>query len=104
MIAEQISTQRLVQLKRDNYNLQLERTVVASDSDKLYKIIDGQIVANAGFIFLDPVTNNGRAPFYSSVKNIGNLKIPTLWFNLGILLIMSIFIALCLLYRFTARE
>jgi len=102
-LAEEIGTEGLVSIKRNNHNLQLERQIVNTDAECPYKIIDNQIVANAGFIYLDSVTHNGRAPFYSSSKFIGSLEVPTLWFNLAVILLMSIFLTICLLFRFFAR-
>lgn len=78
----------VVQLKRDNYNLELEKHLVNAKAERLVKVIDGHIVPDAGYVFLSPVTHNGRAPFYSSEKIVGNLHIRTLWFNLGIMLLM----------------
>lgn len=87
----------LVSLKRDNWNLDLENIVTNGQSKVLTEIIDDVIVPKVGAIYLDPVTHNGRAPFYSSSKFVGKAEIPTLWFDLGVLLIMSILLTAILL-------
>lgn len=87
MVSE-IGKDEIIKLKKDNYNLRLENYVVNADAEQLYKVTDGYIVPSAGFIYLDPVTHNGRAPFYSSSKIIGDWSIKTLWFNLFVLILM----------------
>lgn len=86
-----------MQLKRDHYNLQLENFCINADTKHTHDVVEGHIVPRAGFIYLTPRSTNGRAPFYSCVKVIGEREIPTLWFNTAVMLIMSIIIA-ALLY------
>lgn len=80
----------LIKLRRDNCNGYLETLVTNSSSPELYSVIGNTIVPKAGQIWLDPPSRNGRAPFYSSVKIIGNLKINTVIYNIAILLLMCI--------------
>lgn len=84
------------QLKMENYNIQLENFCVNADTKKMHDIIDGHIVARAGFIYLTPRSHNGMAPFYSSEKIVGEWHIPTLFFNIGIMLLMSIIMSVLL--------
>ena len=87
----------LLQLKRDNYNLQLEDCVIGMENQRMLDVIDNYIVARTGLVFLTPLSHNGRAPFYSSEKIIGDWHIKTIWFNLSILLLMSIIVTWMLL-------
>ena len=87
----------LLQLKRDNYNLQLEDCVIGMENQRMLDVIDNHIVARTGLVFLTPLSHNGRAPFYSSEKIIGDWHIKTIWFNLSILLLMSIIVTWMLL-------
>ncbi len=80
----------LLELRRDNWNNFLESLVINSASEELYTVIDGTIVPRVGQVWLDPPSHNGRAPFYSSTKILGNMKISTLTFNVGILLLMCL--------------
>lgn len=91
-----IGKDRMISLKRDNYNLQLENFVLNADTKRLYDIIDGHIVPRAGYIYLTPRTHFGNAPFYSSVKMLGSTPVKTLWFNTVILAVMSFIIGLLL--------
>ena len=87
----------LLQLKRDNYNLQLEDCVIGMENQRMLDVIDNHIVARTGLVFLTPLSHNGRAPFYSSEKIIGDWHIKTIWFNLSVLLLMSIIVTWMLL-------
>lgn len=93
----------ITQLKRDHYNTQLETLVLNSHTENTCKVIDNHVVPNVGFVYLEPMTHNGRAPFYSSEKILGPWHIKTLWFNLSILLFMSVCMILCLMYDFPGR-
>jgi len=93
----------LLSLKKDHHNLFLQDLVLNSSSTKMFRIVDHTIVPKVGQIYLEPATSNGRAPFYSHVKKIGKLKIPTLWYNLEVLGIMAVLTALALFFRIPAR-
>ena len=84
------------QLKRDHYNLQLENLLVAADSKHTHDVVDGHIVPRVGFVFLTPQSRNGRAPFYSPLKVVGQAEIPTLWFNTLVLMLFSLVLAVFL--------
>lgn len=90
------SQEEYLELKRDNYNLRLEDLVVNRATDHLYTIVGDHIVPRSGYVYLTPRSRNGRAPFYSGVKVLGEKEIPTFWFNLCIMLIMCLLISLCL--------
>jgi hypothetical protein len=87
----------VLQLKRDNYNLKLEDCVVGADQHSMVDVIENSIVPRTGLIFLTPFTNCGNAPFYSSQKVVGSWHFKTLWFNIGILLLMSLLCIILLL-------
>ena len=93
----------VTKLKKDHYNKELEGFVLNSSAENLCKVVDGHIVIDAGFAFVPPLSHNGRAPFYSSEKIIGDWHVKTLWFNLAILVIMGIITSLCLLYDCPGR-
>ena len=93
----------LLELRRDNWNNFLESLVINSASDELYTVIDGTIVPKVGQVWLDPPSHNGRAPFYSSTKIVGNLKISTLAYNIGILVLMCLSAGLLLFLDIPGR-
>ncbi len=89
MIRE-VGKDNYLQLKKDEYNITLEDMVLNRDTKVTHKVVAGHIIPKAGYIFIEPRTHNGRAPFYSGVKILGESRIPTLWFNMCILLLMCI--------------
>jgi len=94
---------KLTELKQSNYNLQLEKLVLRMDADHLYTVVGDRIVPRSGYIYLTPRTCNGRAPFYSGVKIVGKTQIPTLYFNLFVMLLMCILVGLCLFFDFPGK-
>ena len=87
----------VLELKRDNYNLKLEDCVVGADQHSMVDVIESSIVPRTGLIFLTPFSTCGNAPFYSSQKVVGSWHVKTLWFNIGIMLFMSLLCILLLL-------
>lgn len=87
----------VLQLKRNNYNLKLEDCVIGADQHSMVSVVDNTIVPRTGLIFLTPFSHCGSAPFYSSVKVMGSYPIKTLWYNLSVLLLMSIIAIILLL-------
>ena len=103
MIREKGSA-RMVSLKKDSYNLQLEKVLTGASSEKALEIVRDNMVPNVGYVFLTPVSINGRAPFYSSFKRIGSANIPTLWFNTFVLILMSILMTVLLLLNLPEKS
>lgn len=93
----QYGKESFLQLKRNNYNLKLEDCVVGADQPRMVEVINNHIVPRAATIFLTPHSSLGRAPFYSSEKRLGSLSVKTLWFNMGIITLMSIISIILLL-------
>ena len=86
-----------LELKKDNYNIKLEEFVTGADQRGMVGIVDDYLVPRSGIIYLTPHNKLGRAPFYSSEKILGSWHIKTLWFNLGVILLMSIIAIILLL-------
>ena len=87
----------MVRCKQDNYNIRLEELLTGASEPAPYVVVGGSLVPKTGAVFLTPVSKNGRAPFYSSIKVIGGAKVPTLLYNLCILLLMGIVLTIFLL-------
>ena len=95
-MVRQNGKEAVLQVKRENHNLRLEDFVIGADKQRMLNVVDGHIVPCAGLIFLTPQSRCGRAPFYSSEKILGDWHIKTLWFNLSVLLLMSIIVGILL--------
>ena len=93
----------LLQLKRDNYNTKLEDCVIGADQRRILDVVDNHIVPRMYLVYLTPQSKIGRAPFYSSEKIIGSWHIKTLWFNLSVLLLMSIIMMILLMTDYPGK-
>lgn len=93
---DEIGKDGMLALKRASFNLKLESQLAGHDAKQLCEVVEGYIVPRAGFVYLTPRSTNGNAPFYSCEKRIGSLTIPTLWFNMTVMILMC-FVAITLL-------
>jgi len=89
-IIRQEGKEAFINLKKDNFNIQLEDFVVGAGEKRLLNVIDDAIVPCRGQIYLTPQSKTGRAPFYSSEKILGSWHIKTLWFNMAVMLLMCL--------------
>jgi len=87
-----------IQLKRNYYNEQLAQLVL--NRNDLHKLIkrEGLLLRKMDPVYTYPVMRNGRAHFYASVKLVGNRQIPTLYFNLSAIWLMTLILYLLLRY------
>ena len=83
-------------MKRQHFNTKLEDCVIGADQKRMVDVVDGYLVPRTGLVYLTPQSTIGRAPFYSSEKVVGPYHIKTLWFNMTVMLLMSVVVALLL--------
>lgn len=102
-MVERIGKDGMLKLKRASFNLQLETQLAGHDAKQLCEVVEGHIVPRAGFVYLTPRSMTGNAPFYSSEKRLGSLTIPTLWFNMSVMMLMCIVAVIMLLADFPGR-
>lgn len=93
----------LRELKQSSCNQQLENLLVNRNADKVYRVAGNKVLPTSGYVFLTPASRNGRAPFYSGVKVLGHYEIVTYWFDIAVLLIMSIIVGACLFADFPGK-
>lgn len=85
-------------LKRSYYNEQLAQLVLnRNDLHKLVKKND-LLLRKMDPVYTYPAMRNGRSHFYGSVKQLGNRYIPTLYFNLSAIWIMTLILYILLRY------
>jgi len=101
---KELTTDKYRELREARTNHALEGVAVNETAEKPFEIRDGVIVPIAGQIYLEPTTHCGGAPFYSSYKYIGGMKIKTLWFNLLVLLLMAVVTAILLYSDWPGRK
>ena len=102
-LLRQYGKEGVQQLKRDNYNIKLEDCVIGADQHSMVDVVDNILVPRTGLVFLTPFNSCGRAPFYASQKVVGSWHVKTLWFNIAILLLMSIIAIILLLADWPGR-
>ncbi len=87
-----------IQLKKDHYNLELERFVKNSNNIFSNKIIEykGKLVQKNDPIFRDPESKVIKAHFLSPYKRINNTYIDTIWANTIIIWLFNILLFLTL--------
>jgi len=93
------SKSELLSLKNGSYNSQLENLAANRNTEKMIVVRGDRILPRAGYIFLTPRSSNGRSHFYAGVKVLGERRIPTLYFNLGILFLMCLLIGSALFVK-----
>jgi hypothetical protein len=93
---QEIGKEGVMELKRDHCNLKLKDVVTGADQRRVIDIIDSHIVPRAGIVYLTPRSTWGHAPFYSSEKILGDWHIKTLWYNLSVMGLMIIILAILL--------
>lgn len=91
-------------LKREYTNSQLKDMVMNAHSTSPIKLCGGHIVPLVAPIYLTPLSRNGGAPFYSSVKVVGDTRVDTLTFNLAVLYLMSLVVSIMLLTDFPGKK
>ncbi len=94
----------LLQLKRENYNIKLEDCVIGMNERHMLDVIGKHIVPRTAMIYLTPQSRCGQAPFYSSEKILGDWHIKTIWFNLSIMLMMGIIVAIMLFLDWPGKK
>ncbi|MBO4500359.1 MAG: ATP-binding cassette domain-containing protein [Bacteroidaceae bacterium] len=103
-LISELGKEQMLQLKRSSTNTRLEELLTGADSENAVSLVRGHIVTHAAGIFLTPQSRCGRAPFYSPFKKIGSLTIPTLWFNISILVLMSVIVTVLLMLNISERK
>ena len=97
-LQREIGKEEMLKLKRNHYNLQLENLTMNIDAGRTHHVVNGRVVPQMGFIYLTSQTNDGRAPFYCATKRVGEVEMPTLWFNTLVELLMCLIVAVCLFF------
>jgi len=97
---KQISTRmgesRFIEMRAKNYNENLANVVLNRlATNKIYDA-DNELIQKADPIFMAPGSKSGRAHFFAPYKQIGNLKIETLIFDMATVwfMIFSLFVTL----------
>jgi hypothetical protein len=98
-----IGPDEFLQLRNNHYNEALADIVLnRMSSSKIYNAGD-RFIQKADPVYMFPGSKWGRAHFYSPYKQVGNLKINTLLFNIIMIWLMVIFLFVALYYDLLKR-
>lgn len=102
-LSREMGKEKLQELRERNYNENLADIVRnALNKNKIYDSYY-RLIQKADPIFMKPGSKLGRAHFYAPYKQLGNLKIDTLVFNVMMIWIMTFFLFLALYYNLLKR-
>jgi ABC transport system ATP-binding/permease protein len=103
LITNKIGENQLIKLRANNYNENLANVVLNRlATNKIYEA-DDRLVQKADPIFMAPGSRYGRAHFFAPYKQIGNLKIETLIFNMVTIWFMVFVLFVSLYYNALKR-
>ncbi len=97
-LVSDIGQEALYKMRKEFYNQSLAD--FALNQNSVAKIIEakGKLIRKKDPIFMDPQSRIGRAHFYAPYKNLFGLHIDTLWFNFGVIWLMTVVLYLMLLH------
>ena len=100
---DQLGEEQFFRLRDMNHNENIANVVL--DRFNTIKIYESEkkLIQKADPIFMNPGSKLGRAHFYAPYKQVGNLKIGTLFFNTFAIWIMIIFLFITLYYDVLKR-
>lgn len=102
-ISSKMGIDKFRKLREENYNENLADVVLNRlNVNKIYDS-ENKLIQKADPVFMKPGSKFGRAHFYAPFKQLGNLKIDTLLFNVAAIWIMTIFLFVTLYFNVLKR-
>jgi hypothetical protein len=102
-ISNTMGEDRFIAMRSENYNENLANIVLNRlGTNKIYDAGD-RLIQKADPVLMRPGSRHGRAQFFAPYKQIGNLKIDTLIFNIAAIWLMSIVLFITLYYNLLKR-
>jgi ABC transport system ATP-binding/permease protein len=97
LMKQGMSNEDIIRFKESYYNKGVADMVL--NTNEMVKILErnGCFVRKYSPIYQYPLSDFGRAQFYSSIKRLGSHEFDTLWFNIMILWIMTLVLYFTLL-------
>ncbi len=92
------STEAIFKLKQDNFNKKLEEIIRNKAQFNALRIENDELIQINDPVFKSSEIRNGRAHFYAPYKQIGKLKIDTIWFNIAFIWFTSLIVYLTLIF------
>jgi len=100
---DKMGRENFVKLLADNHNERLAEFVLNRRSTRKIYETDNRFIQKADPVLMPPGSKFGRAHFYAPYKQLGNIKIGTLAFNMAVVWLMIIFLFVTLYYNVLKR-
>ncbi|MEI6047539.1 MAG: ATP-binding cassette domain-containing protein [Bacteroidota bacterium] len=98
-IAGSIGEDKFIEMRSKDYNENLANIVLNRlSASKIYDAED-RLIQKADPIFMPPGSKYGRAHFFAPYKQIGDLRIGTLLFNISVIWLLNLFLFIALYYN-----
>jgi ABC-type multidrug transport system ATPase subunit len=81
--------ERMLQYRKRFVNKNLERVLRDKYSMQKVYVADNRILQGDEPVYRAPAYRNGSAHFYASYKQIGNIKIETVWYNIMVIWLLT---------------
>ena len=95
----QFGANYLFDLKQKYNNLAIQDLVMNTGSSEYYRETESGLMQKVAPIYKVPDYNNGRAHFFASEKRVLGLSFSTLYFNVFVIWLMSLFLYVALYYN-----
>jgi ABC-type multidrug transport system ATPase subunit len=103
LIAGKMGEEEFIKMREKDYNENLANFVLnRMATSKIYDAGD-RLIQKADPVFMRPGSKTGRAHFYAPYKQIGNLKIGTLVFNILVIWVIIVFLFITLYHNILKR-
>lgn len=95
-LENELGSEALKALKQSHYNENIAELVLNLNAGNMVVEGETELIRKKDPAFMDPVSRYGQAHFYAPVKFLGSIAIPTFWFNIGVIWLMSIVLYIAL--------
>ena len=89
----------ILKFRKRYYNERLAEFVLNNREINRLKKTDNELIQLYEPIYITPDYKNGRAQFFAPAKKIGNIEIPTFWFNVFIIWFMIFILYILLVFN-----
>jgi hypothetical protein len=96
---KQFGKNYLFDRKQKYHNIAIEDLVLNTNSKEYYRETKTGLMQKVAPVYKAPDFNLGRAHFLASEKKVFSLSVQTVWFNVSVIWLMSIFLYLALYFN-----
>jgi hypothetical protein len=102
-LVDSLGADAVYRLRQKNHNKSLSDWVLNSTEVNKYLETDSRVIQKLDPIYMKPEHNWGRAHFYAPYKRFNNQYVDTIWFNLAVIWLGSLFLFVALQMNILGR-